>query len=108
LPTKTFHVYILASRTRVLYIGVTSDLTNRIWQHKQKAIAGFTARYNVDRLVYCEETGDAFAAIAREKQLKGWLRAKKVALIEADNPGWQDLSVGWFGELRRDPSLRSG
>jgi putative endonuclease len=108
MPDKTFHVYLLASRTRVLYVGVTSDLTRRIWQHKQKAIPGFTARYNIDRLVHAEETGDALAAIAREKQIKGWLRAKKVALIEAENPDWRDLSDDWFGATGRDPSLRSG
>jgi putative endonuclease len=108
MPAKTFHVYVLASRTRVLYVGVTSDLAKRIWEHKHKAIPGFTARYNVDRLVLCEETGDALAAITREKQIKGWLRAKKVALIEAENPQWCDLSDGWFDGSDRDPSLRSG
>jgi putative endonuclease len=108
MPAKTFHVYILASRSRVLYVGVTSDLTKRIWQHKQKAIPGYAARYNVDRLVLLEETADALAAIAREKQIKGWLRAKKVALIETENPAWRDLSEGWFEASRGDPSLRSG
>ena len=86
MPAKAFHVYILASRTRVLYVGVTSDLARRVAQHKRRAIPGFTARYNVDRLVHCEETGDALSSIAREKQIKGWLRSRKVALIEADNP----------------------
>jgi putative endonuclease len=70
MPAKTFHAYVLASRTRVLYVGVTSDLAKRIWEHKHKAIPGFTARYNVDRLVLFEETADALAAIAREKQIK--------------------------------------
>ena len=86
MPAKTFHVYILASRARVLYVGVTSGLSKRIWEHKSKAIPGFTARYNVNQLVFCQETADALAAIAREKQIKGWLRAKKIALIEAENP----------------------
>jgi putative endonuclease len=108
MQEKSFHVYFLASRTPVLYVGVTSDLHERMWEHKQKAIPGFTARYNVDRLVHFEESGDALAAIAREKQIKGWLRAKKVALIEADNPAWKDLSGDWFNALRRGPSLRSG
>jgi putative endonuclease len=108
MPGKTFHVYILASRTRVLYVGVTSDLEKRIWEHKHKAVHGFTATYNVNRLVLLEETADALAAITREKQIKGWLRAKKVALIEAENPGWRDLSDGWFDAPRGDPSLRSG
>jgi putative endonuclease len=92
----------------VLYIGVTSDLAKRIWEHKTKKIGGFTSQYNVDRLVYCEDTADALAAIAREKQLNSWLRAKKVALIEAENPHWRDLSESWFDAERRDPSLRSG
>jgi putative endonuclease len=108
MPAKTFHVYVLASRTRVLYVGVTSDLAKRIWEHKHKAIPGFTARYNVHQLVLVEETADALAAIAREKQIKGWLRAKKVALIEAKYPEWRVLSEGWFGAVDRDPSLRSG
>ena len=105
---KTFHVYILASRSRVLYIGVTSDLTKRLYEHKEKLVPGFTARYNVDKLVYCEATSDALAAIAREKQIKGWLRRRKIELIERENPQWLDLSEGWFAAPRRDPSLRSG
>ena len=105
---KTFHVYILASKTRVLYVGVTSDLTRRLYEHKQKLVPGFTSPYNVDRLVYVEPTGDALAAIAREKQIKGWLRSKKVALIERDNPQWLDLSKASFEAQPRDPSLRSG
>ena len=105
---KTFHVYILASRTRVLYIGVTSDLTKRLHEHKKKLIPGFTARYNVDRLVFAEATGDALAAIAREKQIKGWLRRKKIELIEKENPQWKDLGEEWFAAPPRDPSLRSG
>ena len=108
MPEKQFHVYVLASRARVLYVGVTSDLAKRVWQHKCKLIPGFTARYNVDRLVHCEQTADALAAIAREKQIKGWLRAKKVKLVETENPEWIDLSAAWFDSTRRDPSLRSG
>ena len=105
---KTFHVYIVASKTRVLYVGVTSDLTRRLYEHKQKLVPGFTSRYNVDRLVYVESTGDVIAAISREKQIKGWLRSKKVALIERDNPRWLDLSEAVFEAHSRDPSLRSG
>ena len=108
MATKTFHVYILASRTRVLYVGVTSNMTKRLFEHKNKLIRGFTERYNVNRLVHVEATEDALAAIAREKQIKGWLRSKKVALIEAENPRWLDLSEGWFQAQHPDPSLRSG
>jgi putative endonuclease len=105
---KTFHVYILASRTRVLYVGITGDLARRLYEHRNKLVPGFTARYHVDRLVFIEATSDALAAIAREKQIKGWLRRKKVELIETENPQWRDLSEDWFAATPRDPSLRSG
>jgi putative endonuclease len=84
-------VYILASRSRVLYIGITSRLQQRIWKHRNKAVPGFTAKYNVDRLVHYEIYNEPYPAIAREKQLKGWRRSRKVALIEAENPEWRDL-----------------
>jgi putative endonuclease len=93
LQPRTYFVYILANRSRILYIGVTNDLQRRLYEHKHNLVPGFTSRYRMDRLVYFEETGDVQAAIAREKQLKGWLRAKKVALIESVNPTWEDLSV---------------
>jgi len=76
----------------VLYVGVTNNLERRLWQHKQHAIQGFTAQYNVTRLVHFEHTTDVIEAITREKQIKGWRREKKVALIEGSNPGWKDLS----------------
>jgi putative endonuclease len=76
----------------VLYIGVTNDLTRRVQEHKQSLIPGFTQQYRVTRLVYFEEFDDIRDAIAREKQLKGWLRARKLKLIEARNPTWDDLS----------------
>ena len=87
-----FHVYILANRTRALYTGVTSDLKARVFEHKSHSVAGFTARYNVDRLVYFEEYGEPVLAIEREKQIKMLNRAKKIALIEGANPEWQDLA----------------
>jgi putative endonuclease len=87
-----FHVYILANRTRVLYTGVTSDLRTRVSQHKRHLVGGFTQRYNVDRLVYFEEYGEAMIAIEREKRVKRMNRAKKIALIERDNQGWRDLA----------------
>jgi putative endonuclease len=92
-------VYIMANRRRtVLYTGVTSDLQTRVWQHKTKHEPhSFTARYNVDQLVYFGTTANIAAAIAREKQIKSGSRASKVALIEAANPEWRDLSEGWYG-----------
>ena len=109
ITLKTYSVYIMASKSRTLYIGVTNDLERRVIEHKRKLIPGFTEKYNINRLVYLENCGDIRAAIAREKQMKGWLRAKKVGLIIAKNPTWKDLSEGWYGsEPYRDPSLRSG
>ena len=90
---RTYFVYILASSTRVLYVGVTNDLIRRLRQHKAHAVGSFTDRYRIDRLVHVEATGDARAAIAREKELKGWTRAKKVSLIESTNPHWVNLSL---------------
>ncbi len=88
-------VYVLASRSRTLYTGVTGDLQRRVLQHKQGVIEGFARRYYVTRLVYYEIFGDPRAAIAREKEIKRWRRAKKVALIRTINPRWLDLSEGW-------------
>ncbi len=94
---RTYSVYIRATRKDgPLYIGVTNDLTRRVHEHKSHVIRGFTARYNVDQLVYCETYDDPDAAIAREKQLKRWRRDWKVALIEEANPDWRDLSADWM------------
>ncbi|HQV68586.1 MAG TPA: GIY-YIG nuclease family protein [Thermoflexales bacterium] len=90
---KSYYVYITASKSRVIYTGVTNDLKRRIYEHKNKLIPGFTSRYNADRLVYFEETSDVRPAIQREKQIKGWVREKKIALIESVNPTWRDLSL---------------
>ncbi|OGE76574.1 MAG: endonuclease [Candidatus Doudnabacteria bacterium RIFCSPLOWO2_01_FULL_48_57] len=76
----------------VLYTGVTSGLVGRVWQHKQKLVEGFTKKYNINKLIYYEITESIASAIAREKQIKGWTRAKKIALIETMNPEWRDLS----------------
>ena len=94
---KGGYVYIIASRSRTLYIGVTSDLMRRMDQHKRKIGSEFAARYNITRLVHYEEYPDIRAAIAREKQLKKWRREKKVWLIERENPDWKDLCEEWFG-----------
>ena len=92
---KAFFVYLLASGLRgTLYIGVTSDLLRRVWEHKAKAVSGFTARYGVDRLVWCEAHLTAEGAITREKQMKEWKREWKFNLIERDNPHWIDLYDG--------------
>jgi putative endonuclease len=95
---KQYYVYILTSRSRNLYVGVANDLERRVYEHKQKLVPGFTTKYNIDRLVYFETTEDVQAAIAREKQIKGWLRSRKIALIESVNPTWDDLSMSWFEE----------
>jgi putative endonuclease len=94
---KQYFVYILASKSRTLYIGVTNDLHRRLYEHKHKLGLGFTSKYNVNRLVYYEWTEDVNAAIAREKELKGWLRARKIELIESINPVWDDLSARVHG-----------
>jgi putative endonuclease len=91
-----YFVYILASHSGTLYIGVTGNLRRRIWQHKQHAIAGFTETYDVTRLLYFETFHEVLQAIAREKQLKGWRRAKKIELLETKNPKWEDLSREWY------------
>lgn len=83
----------MTNYSKTLYVGVTSDLVKRVYEHKHKLAEGFTNKYNIDKLVYFEETGDVNAAIAREKQIKGWLRSKKIALVETINPQWRDLSV---------------
>jgi putative endonuclease len=94
------YVYILASGFKRLYIGVTTDLERRVWQHKHPSDrSSFTARYGIDRLVYFERFSRITSAIAREKELKGWLRVKKVALIVATNPAWKDLSEEWGGPV---------
>ena len=92
----SYFTYIVASRSRTLYIGVTGNLRKRVFEHKWKEHEGFTARYNCDRLVWFERFQNVQAAIAREKELKGWLRSKKIALIESQNPGWLDLSREWY------------
>jgi putative endonuclease len=101
---KSYYVYILANKSNsVLYIGVTNNLERRLYEHKNKIIKGFTSKYNLQKLVYFEVFNEASLSIAREKQLKGWLREKKNALISSVNPDWRDLSLDWYG----DSSLRS-
>jgi len=97
---KHFVVYIMASATATLYVGMTSDIKDRVQKHKAHEFDGFSAKYGTDRLVYWERMKDAKSAIAREKQIKRWRRERKVNLIETANPGWEDLSQGWYGGKR--------
>jgi len=90
---KQFYVYIMSSRSRVLYVGMTNDLRRRVYQHKEKLVEGFTQKYNVTMLVYYETTDNVRSAIQREKQIKAWCRSKKIELIQSSNAEWKDLSV---------------
>jgi putative endonuclease len=102
---RTYHVYILASLSRRLYVGVTGDLAGRVWRHHHPDTDSFTARYHIDRLVWFEATSDIRSAIAREKEIKGRSRKKKIDLIESVNASWEDLSaregfMDWTRERR--------
>ena len=92
---RDYFVYIMSNRTHMLYIGVTNNLERRVFEHKSKLVPGFTSHYNLNRLVYFEQTNDVGAAITREKELKGWRRDRKIVLIESVNPRWSDLSREW-------------
>lgn len=92
---KTYYVYILTNHSRTIYIGMTNDLERRLYEHKHKLLAGFTAKYNINQLVYYETAPDILSAIEHEHYLKGWLRKRKIALIESVNPTWKDLSSNW-------------
>jgi putative endonuclease len=96
----------MTNKSRTLYVGVTSYLGRRVYGHKQKLVPGFTSKYNITKLAWYEEFPDIQQAIEGEKRIKGWLRSKKIALIESQNPNWDDLSQGWYEH--RDPWLRSG
>jgi len=102
---KKYYVYIMSNKAHRLYTGVTSKLESRVFQHKNKMLEGFTSRYNFDRLAYFEVFTDIRSAIDREKQLKGWIRARKLALIEAQNPWWHDLSEGWGEPLKASEKI---
>jgi putative endonuclease len=104
-PEKHYYVYILASLSGTLYIGITNNLERRMVEHKEGLIPGFTKQYGVYRLVYFEVYTDVRNAIRREKQLKGWRREKKIALIRSTNPSWKDLARAWYEG--RGPSTRA-
>ena len=94
--SNTYYVYIITNKTNtVLYTGVTNNLKRRLFEHKEKKFDGFTCRYNVNKLVYFESTSDINVAIAREKEIKGWKREKKNALVETKNKNWSDLTAEW-------------
>jgi len=95
-----YYVYILTNwNNKVMYVGVTNNIERRLYEHRNKLIDGFTSKYNINKLVYVENTTDVTAAIQREKQIKGWNRNKKNELVESVNPEWEDLSKQW-----EDPS----
>ena len=93
---KHFYVYLLTNcNNKVMYVGVTNDLQRRLYEHKNKLVQGFTEKYNVDKLVYFEETDDVNSALAREKEIKKWRREKKNQLVNRINPTWKELSLEW-------------
>ncbi|MFH2123505.1 MAG: GIY-YIG nuclease family protein [Pseudomonadota bacterium] len=94
---RHYFVYLLTNwNHKVIYVGVTNNLLRRVYEHKHKLVEGFTKKYNIDKLVYFEETNDVTAAISREKEIKKWRREKKDNLVVQDNPFWQDLSIEWY------------
>ena len=93
---RQYYVYIMTNKSRTLYTGVTNNIKKRVFEHKNKLIEGFTKKYNLTQLVHVETFRDVNSAIAREKVIKGWLRIKKIELINAANPDWRDLSEGWY------------
>ena len=113
MDLKTYFVYILSSRSRNLYTGLTSQIEICVWKHKTKSLGGHTAKYNIDRLVYFEEHTTASEAIAREKEIKSWRRELRISLIESMKPGWVDMSEGWYddelmAEEKRQKQIPSG
>lgn len=95
MQNRFYYVYIMASTSGTLYVGVTNDLVRRVYEHKNNLLEGFTKRYNCHKLIFFEETENIESAIIREKQLKNWRRAKKEFLIRQMNPSWKDLSLEW-------------
>ena len=95
---KTYYVYILNNPAGMLYTGITNNLVRRVYEHRKELVDGYTMHYHIYRLIYYEETSDVNVAIAREKEIKGWRRSKKMALIQTLNPTMQDLAAEWFDE----------
>ena len=103
---RRYYVYVMASKSRVLYVGITNDI-RRVWEHKSDVNPGFTSKYRIHRLVYFESFKYVGNAIAPEKRIKGWLREKKVALVRSANPTWEDLSEGWFDVISFKPDAEA-
>ena len=108
LSDKRYFVYIMSNRSRTIYTGVTNSLRRRVAEHKSGLVDGFTQRYKIHRLVYYESYVDVRNAINREKEIKGWDRRRRVALIEAENPTWEDLAADWdkFHLYSPDPGVK--
>jgi putative endonuclease len=109
MRTKRYYVYIVASKSRAIYIGMTAFLMDRILRHKAGEGSAFTCKYRIDRLVYFEVFQHVETAIHRETELKKWRREKKIALVEEDNPTWEDLAADWGKKvpMRFDPKLKT-
>jgi putative endonuclease len=90
----------MASKTGTLYVGLTSNIKKRVWEHKNHVVPGFSDRYKTDRLLYYETIGDSLSAIGREKQIKNWRREKKIKLVESVNPQWVDLAYDWYDQSK--------
>ena len=104
---RTYFVYIMTNRSKTLYTGITGNLIGRVRRHKLGTASGFTSKYKLDRLMYFERYEDVHKAIEREKQIKGWLRIKKIALIVSMNPAWRDLSLEWFEHHPFEPDAHA-
>ena len=110
MSRQTYWVYIMINNSGTLYTGVTGNLPRRVYEHRQRLVPGFAARYKIDQLIYAESFSQVRDAIAREKQIKAWRRSHKVALIDSANPEWNDLGEEWFGLkdiLDQDSSTQS-
>ena len=103
MKMKTYYVYIMVSETGTLYTGITSNLKRRVFEHKAKAVPGFTTQYDVKKLVYVETFKAPAPAINREKQIKSWRREKKIKLIDTKNPAWDDLAADWYAINKESP-----
>ena len=99
---RQYYVYIMTNKSGTLYTGLTNNLERRMYEHKEKLLKGFSEKYNISRLVFYEAFSDIRSAISREKQIKGWVRSKKIEIIELMNPGWKDLSDEWVMEGYND------
>ena len=104
---KSYYVYIMTNLPKTLYTGVTNDLIRRVFEHKQGVGSQFTRKYRMTHLIHFEETQDVQTALTREKQIKGWTRAKKLDLINVNNPAWKDLATDW-DDSKWQPSTRTG